>query len=91
MSPIDLDGEWREFEEHAGSSSINQPLRGMKAQQYIFFILPYWIFLKVAHMLDPIHIFKNIGEKLWRHLIGDKDTLTTNIRDLQIANMKPTI
>ena len=40
----------------------------------IWFCLEYWKYLKIFHLLDPMHIFKNVGHSLWKHLIGEKDT-----------------
>ena len=40
----------------------------------IWFCLKYWKYLKICHLLDPMHIFKNVGPSLWKHLIGEKDT-----------------
>ena len=37
--------------------------------------LPYWAHLKINHLLDPMHIFKNVAQNIWDHLVGAKDTL----------------
>ena len=34
----------------------------------IFYELPYWEHLKIVHLLDPMHIFKNVSSSLWRHI-----------------------
>ena len=48
---------------------------GMKRKS-IFYDLPYWEHLKIAHLLDPMHIFKNVSSSLWRHISLKKiDTL----------------
>ena len=48
---------------------------GMK-RKYIFYNLPYWEHLKIAHLLDPMHIFKNVSSSLWRHIsLKQSDTL----------------
>jgi hypothetical protein len=43
-------------------------------QMSIWFTLEYWRHLKICYLLDPMHIFGNIGHLLWKHLIGVKDT-----------------
>lgn len=45
----------------------------------LWYELPYWTGLKINHLLDPMHIFKNVGSLLWDHLIGKKDTLGARI------------
>jgi hypothetical protein len=47
---------------------------GMEPNMSIWFTLEYWQHLKICHLLDPMHIFKNVGHSLWKHLIGLKDT-----------------
>eukprot|EP00249_Psilotum_nudum_P022031 c28346_g1_i1 orf=3-254(-) len=61
-----------------------------QATQSIFYTLEYWATLKITHLLDPMHIFKNVGEQLWSHLVGEKETLATR-KDLQVLNMNPNI
>ena len=34
----------------------------------IFYNLPYWEHLNITHLLDPMHIFKNVSSSLWRHI-----------------------
>jgi len=40
---------------------------GMKNKS-IFYEIPYWEHLKISHLLDPMHIFKNVSYSLWRHI-----------------------
>lgn len=40
----------------------------------IRFELPYWTSLLINHLLDPMHIFKNVGSLMWDHISGAKDT-----------------
>ena len=49
-----------------------RPAQGMKRLS-IFYRLPYWKNLLIAQLLDPMHIFKNVGVSLWRHMTGGKD------------------
>ena len=35
--------------------------------------LPYWQDLLITSLLDPMHIFKNVGQTIWDHFIGIKD------------------
>jgi hypothetical protein len=46
---------------------------GMK-RKFIFYELPYWKDLKNAHLLDPMHILKNVAFSLWRHITQEKLT-----------------
>lgn len=47
-----------------------------------FHELPYWHNLSANHLLDPMHIFKNVAEILWGHIMGKHDTLGA-IKDLE--------
>lgn len=49
----------------------NSPCPGMKRLS-IFHTLPYWGDLLINHLLDPMHIFKNVGENVWKTIIGKK-------------------
>ena len=40
---------------------------GMK-RKYIFYDLPYWKDLLISHLLDPIHIFKNVPNSIFQHI-----------------------
>ena len=51
---------------------------GMKMKS-IFYNLPYCEHLTITHLLDPMHIFKNVSSYLWRH-ISSKQSDTLNIR-----------
>ncbi len=46
----------------------------MEPNMSIWFTLEYWRHLKIFHLLDPMHIFKNVGHSLWKHLVGLKDS-----------------
>jgi hypothetical protein len=60
---------------------------GMKRKS-IFYELPYWDNLKIAHLLDPMHILKNVPSYLWRHISSNKgDTLDVR-RDIISLNTK---
>ena len=50
----------------------------------IFFRLPYWTHLKINHLLDPMHIFKNVGSSIWEHVIGKRDNVSVR-EDLRVA------
>ena len=45
---------------------------GMKRLS-IFHRLHYWQDLLINNLLDPMHIFKNVGQTIWDHIIGVKD------------------
>ena len=49
------------------------PPAGMKRLS-IFHDLPYWSELLINHLVDPMHIFKNVGEMIWKTLIGKKES-----------------
>ena len=54
---------------------------GMK-MKFVFYELPYWEHLKISHLLDPMHIFKNDSSYLWSHISSkESDTLVVR-RDL---------
>ena len=40
---------------------------GMKRKS-IFYDLSYWKHLNIVHLLDPMHILKNVSYSLWRHI-----------------------
>ena len=40
----------------------------------IFHQLPYWNDLLINHLLDPMHIFKNIAKVLWKTITGAKES-----------------
>ena len=58
---------------------------GMK-RKCIFYNLPYQEHLKITHLLDPMHIFKNVSSSLWRH-ISSKQSDTLDVRK-DIINSK---
>ena len=54
---------------------------GMKRKS-IFYEIPYWEFPKIAHLLYPMHVFKNVSYSLWRNISSkESDTLAMR-RDL---------
>jgi hypothetical protein len=54
----------------------------------IFFELPYKEDLKINHLLDPMHIFKNVATTVWEHLMGIRDSLAIDM-DLQCYGKMP--
>lgn len=46
--------------------SETKPINGIKNLS-IFLCLPYWNNLLINHLLDPMHIFKNVSESIWKH------------------------
>jgi hypothetical protein len=77
---------WEDFFD--GGDSIEESeqvvvnmLEGMKRKS-IFYELPYWKDLLISHLLDPMHIFKNVLDSIFRHISSkDKDTLSSR-RDI---------
>ena len=60
---------------------------GMKRKS-IFHGLPYWEHLKIFHLLDSMHILKNVLSSLWSHIsLKKRDTLAVK-RDLISFNTK---
>jgi hypothetical protein len=60
---------------------------GMKRKS-IFYELPYWEHLTIVHLLNPMHILKNVSSSLWRHIsLNKSDTLAIR-RDLIASNTK---
>jgi hypothetical protein len=54
----------------------------------IFYELPFWEHLMISHLLDPMHIFKNISYSLWRNISSkESDTLGVS-RDLISSKTK---
>jgi hypothetical protein len=54
----------------------------------IFYELPYWEHLKIAHLLYPMHIFENVSSSLWRYIsLNESDTSTVR-RDLISSKTK---
>lgn len=60
---------------------------GMKRKS-IFYELPYWKDLLISHLLDPMHIFKNVPDSIFLHIEGkEKDTLSLR-RDSSLSHTK---
>ena len=54
----------------------------------IYYELPYWEHLKNSHLLDPMHIFKNVSSSSWTHVsYKNRDKLSSK-RDLISSNTK---
>lgn len=51
----------------------SMPPHGMKRLS-IFHNLPYWGDLLINHLIDPMHIFKNVAVVLWKTITGEADT-----------------
>ena len=63
------------WKEHWDTNPIpNGPPKGM-SRLSILLRLPYWSILKIQHLLDPMHIFKNVAQIIWEHLISKRDSL----------------
>ena len=52
----------------------------------IFYELPYWDHLKVSHLLDPMHIFKNVSCYFWCHISSKKSDKMVMRKDLISSN-----
>ena len=74
-------------EHHAHIPPLNSHPRGM-SQYSILLTSPYWAKLMIQHLLDPMHVFKNVGQALWDHIIGKKDPLGAR-EDLRVIGRLP--
>ena len=81
MSPMD----WLQVWVHSEA----KPPEGMKRLS-IFYRLPYWRYLLIGHLIDPMHIFKNVGVSIWKHMTGVKDTKAAR-DDLKEIGVKKTL
>lgn len=83
---------WNHFFRH--DHSIEEPEqvmvempKGMKRKS-IFYDLPYWKDLLISHLIDPMHVFKNVPDSIFRHISSkDKDTLSSR-RDIALSRTK---
>jgi hypothetical protein len=48
----------------------------------------YWKELKVAHLLDPMHVFKNVSDSLWKHISSTEKDTNASRRDLVMSKTK---
>lgn len=79
-------GDWEVYWNGAMDTN-GEPPKGI-SRYSIFFCLPYWKYLKINHLLDPMHIFKNVASNIWDHLIGARDSLRVR-EDLRSINRLP--
>ena len=76
-------GDWQVY----WNGMENPPPLGM-TRYSIFFCLPYWTQLKINHLLDPMHIFKNVAQQIWDHIISARKKLGVR-EDLQLSGRLP--
>jgi hypothetical protein len=77
---------WGDSIEEPKQVVVNMP-EGMKRKS-IFYELPYKKDLLISHLLDPMHIFKNVPNSIFRHISGkEKDTLSLR-RDIALSRTK---
>ena len=60
---------------------------GMKRKS-IFYDLPYWKDLLIAHLLDPMHIFKNVPDSIFKHISGKEEDTLSSRRDISLSHTK---
>jgi hypothetical protein len=48
----------------------------------------YWKELKVAHLLDVMHVFKDVANSLWKHIYFTEKYVKASIRDLAMSKKK---
>ncbi|MCO5560628.1 hypothetical protein L7F22_014244 [Adiantum nelumboides] len=95
MTPMDWYNKWTEgplIDPESKLASDEEDDRGQGRSTLtpsisIWFQLEYWKDLKICHLLDPMHIFKNVGHSLWKHHTGLKDTEQAR-NDLKERNCK---
>jgi hypothetical protein len=71
---------------HISYESVNQPLGMTKLN--IFHELDYWTKLPVPHLLDPMHIFKNVTKSLIEHVVTKTKNIDKEREDLKLSNTK---
>ena len=83
---------WEDFFDQG--YSIQEPeqvvvnmLNEMKRKS-IFYDLPYWKDLLIAHLLDPMHIFKNVPYSIFRHISGKENDTLSSRRDISLSCTK---
>ena len=54
----------------------------------IFYELPYWKDLLIAHLLDPMHIFKNVPNSIFQHILGKEKDILSSRRDIAVSRTK---
>ncbi len=67
------------------TTSANHP-EGMKRFS-CFYDLKYWVHNTIHHLLDPVHIVKNVCHSLISHLLGEKESAKA-WTDLEAWNLK---
>ena len=60
---------------------------GMKKKS-IFYELPYWKDLLIPRLLDPMHIFKNVPDSIFRHISGKEKNTLSSRRDISLSRTK---
>jgi len=60
---------------------------GMKRKS-IFYKLPYLRDILISHLLDPMHIFKNVPNSVFRHIEGRKKDNLSSRRDIALSHTK---
>ena len=64
--------------------------KGMKMKS-IFYELPYLDHLNISHLIDPMHIFKNVPCSLWHHISSKKSDKMKFRKDTISSNTKKSI
>ena len=75
---FDSDGEPMFKDPEFLNTCVEKFLIGMK-RKFVFYELPVWEHVKISHLLDPMHIFKNVSSSLWK-IISSKESDTLAIR-----------
>jgi len=84
---FDSNGEPMFYDPKCFDTYVEKKPIGMKSK-FVFYELPYWENLNIAHLLVPTHIFKNVLSFLWRHISSKlKDTLVVR-RDIISSKTK---
>ena len=76
-------GDWQVY-----WNGVENPPPPRMTRYSIFFHLPYWTRLKINHLLDPMHIFKNVAQQIWDHITSARDNLGVR-EDLQLSGRLP--
>ena len=67
---------WEDFIRQGERPQKDDPVRvfGIKRRSLLF-RLPFWEKLPLRHILDVMHVEKNIAENVMKHLNGERDML----------------
>jgi len=66
---------------------LNHVPKGMTKASKLYDLL-YWKEHKVAHLLDTLHMFKNVSNSLWKHSSSTEKDANASSRDFVVSKTK---